>query len=265
LDNLKTLAQWMLFFVVLDSLSIESADFWGVFATLNVSGLFFGILLVIALNIATGFWVRRLMFRKKRVSMKVLNGILFGVAAVSAMGAYVLLSSDYANLFCCPLWVLLVAGGGYLALYYSLNRKRVKKQQSLKIRFRDIAGPEMEKVFPKEMERKFEKHKRRYLKKHKTPLTLEAFLEKEEKECRTLEKMKYLYFSLPLVIPAIALCTIEGFEGWTDKLLFAAIMLAMEYLAMLGLWKFLKKSIHLRRTWIRDKRAELAAENAKKP
>lgn len=43
---------------------------------------------------------------------------------------------------------------------------------------------ESRKEFPKEMEKKFEKARKKSLKKGKGELSLEAFLDKEEKACR---------------------------------------------------------------------------------
>lgn len=269
-DTLKTLAKGMVLISLLDILFLFLdwadgivVDFWGAFSSLNVSGYLMGILLAIVLGQISNFIVRRVMFQSKRISMKVLKAITLVVAGATFVLAFCFTDSGKTNLFPCPVWVLLACGIVYLAIYYPLNYKRLREHSKQKVRFRDLVSMEMDKDFPDTMDLKYMAANKRSIKKGKGELSMEAFLEKEEKDCRLTEKTAPFYYLFPIVITAAGALAVE-FEGYMDALFYIAIMLVIEYAIMIGFWKIVKKGVVQRRAWIQSKREEIFAENREK-
>lgn len=266
-DSLKTLAKLMIFISALDILFLlwdmaegETVDLWGTVSSLNVSGYFLGILAAALLSMLSNLVVRRVMFRSGRVSMKVLKGVPLAVAVVTFGLVLALTLSERTAFISCPVWVLLLCGAAYLALYYPLNWKRLQRHKSEKIRFRDLVKEEAKKDFPEEMEKKFVNTNKRRVKKGKEALTMAAFLDKEEADCARTEKLRFFYYVLPPAATVLG-CWFgaagEGFESPLDMGLFAVILLAVEYGLLLGMWKIVKDGIENRRDWIKTKRKEL--------
>lgn len=267
LDVLKGLAWWMLVVSAIDALLLlldlsegESVDLLHEASTLNTSGYLMGILASVLLWQVSGFVTRQIMFRIKRVSMTVLRGIQVATLAVSFVLIFALMMWDDTNFWSCPLWVLALASGVYLALFYLIFHKQVKARKQEKIRFRDMVNAEFSKTFPAEMEKKYANANRRSIKRGKGPLSMEAFLVKEEKDCRLTEKLGILYYVTPVVIVLFVFLGTyynDGFESLLDALIFAAILLVIEYAIMLSFWKISKKGVTERRAWISSKREEL--------
>lgn len=267
LDILKVLAQAMLIISALDIFSIiwdladgTAVDFYSYVSSLNVSGYFMGILIAMVFAFASDFIVRRIMFKYKKVSMNALRVISCLTAVIVFVLMMIFFFSDSTNFFNCPVWVILVCATVYLAVYYIFNYKRVKYQRINKIRFRDMVSAEFRDVFPDEMEKKYARANKRSIKKGNGDLPIEAFLEKEEKDCNITEKLKLLYYITPIVITAMGFIEIE-FESFLDAVFYITIMLAVEYCIMLGLWKVFKKGVDERRAWIKSKREELSSNS----
>ena len=141
-------------------------------------------------------------------------------------------------------------------MYYLLFGKRIKRR---KIKLSDLVQDDVQKEFDSMMNKRFEKAKMKSLKKGKGELTFEEFLTSEEKSCDRAEKLRLFYTLLPIGVTAIAYIVtyiIEGFETYTDSVMFIIIMLAVEYSIMWGLWKIVKSGLITRRAWIKTKRNE---------
>ena len=101
----------------------------------------------------------------------------------------------------------------------------------------------------------FQKKNKRLLSKGKEAVSLEAFLAEEEKECEKAEKLKWFYYVAPIVITI--LCSIAvPFEELIDAVLFAGILLAVEYGIMIAFWKLSLFGIREKRKWIAKKGME---------
>lgn len=102
----------------------------------------------------------------------------------------------------------------------------------------------------------FDKKNARLVKKGKNPVSMEEFLEKQEKDLRLTEKMKWLYIATPVVISAFFAYT-AGFESISDFVLGVGIMFVVEAVFMYGIWKIAMAGVRGKRAWIEKKRSEL--------
>lgn len=204
----------------------------------------------------------RLMFRSKSFSAKRFTAIGVTATLSTFLIVYVILINLKISVrLYCPSWVILICAAGYLLFYYFAIKKRSKRR---KIKFTDLVSEEMRKDFPEEMEKKLEKARRKSLKKGKGELSVEDFLNKEEKECDTTEKLKVLYYGFPPVISVLTLLMTyftDGFESVIDVILLFVICLAVEYFIMAGMWRIVKSGITQRREWIVKKREEINQES----
>lgn len=264
----KSVAWWMLvisafeLFCLLIDPDSRLADFWNTDSAVNLSGYLIGFFIALALSRLCSFVIRRIMFRTRRFSMRVLQCVQLAADLVSCALLFVLILSDSTKFWNCPDWVLALASGGYLALFYLFFHRQAKERTQQTSRFRDVVNTTIETSFGEEMEEKYAKASARSVKRGKGPLPLEAFLDKEEKDCRLTEKLDFLYYLFPLVIVAPFFLQVQrdgGFEGALDALVFLVLMLAIEYAIALGLLKFFQKATACRMAWVRSKRKALAS------
>lgn len=247
-------------FLFFDWLDGAEIDLLKSLTSLNTSGFLLALLLSATLGFLSNQIVRRIMFRRKRISMKVLRAIPLTVVVVAAFASLALVFSDATNFITCPVWLIFAIGALYLAIYYPLSYKRLRRDKREKVRLSDMVKEEVDRTFPDEMEKKYARANARSIKRGKGELSIEAFLEKEEKDCRLSEKLRWLDYVLPLVITAC--CAIgSDFDGVFDFFIFVAIMLAIEYPLMLGFGKMTANGVKQRRAWIEAKRAELEGAN----
>lgn len=266
-DFFKVIA-WVLFFSSLSNLMYsinsllhgEGLDLWserGDFLLGYFASVFASWAITAALNALTC----RLMFRSKSFSVKKLTAIKLTATISTFLIVYVILINlNIGVRFYCPYWVILTCVTAYLLFYYFAIKKRSKRR---KIKFTDLVSEEMRKDFPEEMEKKLEKARRKSLKKGKGELSVEEFLDKEEKECGKSEKLKALYYCFPPVISVLVFLMIyftDGFVSVIDVIIFFVICLAVEYLIMVCMWRIVKSGITQRREWIAKKREEIKRE-----
>ena len=117
--------------------------------------------------------------------------------------------------------------------------------------------------FFKAMDKTFEKARAKSLSKGKGDLTFEAFLDKNERDCDKAEKMKFIYFLLPIIATPLAYLytdLIDGLSRISNPVIYICVILIMSGLiGMLG-YKNFKKSLAVRRSWIKARREEMKAE-----
>ena len=249
--------------LLLDGIDTGSSDIKSSISSLDISMYFIAIAITSAVSIVTNIVIRHFMFKTKRVSMRLLK-IVGIIEAVLSFGFIILmLSINETNLIDCPTWLVFSCACVYLLIYYLLCGKRIKRQ---KVKFTDLVQNEVIKELDDTMMKRFEKGKKKNLKKGKGELSFEEFLDKEEKSCNLVEKMKLFYAILPLVATGVAYMITylsEGFETYTDSVVFIGIMLAVEYPILLGMWKIEANGLKMRRAWIKAKRGEkvMAAEH----
>ena len=269
-DWFASIAKILLFVSVLDVLfpepdvmNVDGGGLWHTVSSVNLSGYLIGIFLSGGLALISNQAIRRIMFKTKRISMKVLNRASMAVAVLGFLLIFSLMSMEGTKLFDCPLWVLFAITCVYLVLYYLLRGKRLRRH---KIRFSDLVGGEIQNTLPRDMEKKFERARRRYRKKGKGELIWETFLDKEEMDCDRIEKMRYLYYILPVVVCVAAVVVtymLDGFDGKADLAVFVAVILGVEYLILLPMWRLVKFGVAQRRIWLREKREEMEKEQSK--
>lgn len=264
LDSIKSIAWVLVIISVLDILCLlldttDTADFdiWNIISSLNISMYFTFVIITGAIFTITNIVIRHMMFKTKRVSMRVFNAVICIEAGVSFVGIFMLLNFSKVNLFDTPTWIVALISCLYLLIYYPLLGKRNKCQ---KVKFSDLVQDDVNTEISSFMEKRFDKAKKKNIKKGKGELTREAFLEQEERLCNRTEKQKLFYRLLPIIVTAFAYILTSltgGFETYTDSIIFIIVMLAVECPILWGLWKVVKSGLDARRAWIKAKRNEL--------
>lgn len=267
LDWMKSIAKVFVFISILDLVFPEpdvmpggEASMWERFSSVNISGYLIGIFCAGMLAVVSNLVICNIMFRKKQISMKILKAASVTGAVLGFAIIYFFLSLNSVRLFECPVWLVLALSCVYLCIYYVLWGRHVKRD---KVKFLDLVQEESHRGFPKEMEKKYEKARRKSLKKGRGDLSVETFLEREEKECDRTEKLRFFYYILPLIVIGSAFLTtwkMDGFDGVTDALIFLAINMVIQYSLMLGIWKIVKMGAREKREWIKKKREEISRE-----
>ena len=115
----------------------------------------------------------------------------------------------------------------------------------------------------KVMDKTFEKARAKSLAKGGEELTLEAFLDKNERDCDRAEKMKFIYFLFPFIVtPLSYLYTslINGFGRISNPVIYVCVILITSGLVALLLYKNFRKSLALRRAWINTRREEIKTQ-----
>lgn len=263
IDMLKIVAWGFVIMSILDILCFDWSTSENVFksvSSVNVSGYMLAIVFALGVGLTTNFVVRSIMFKLNRPSMRILNGITLAIAVGVFAGTIYFMQSGNTNFISCPVWLVLALGIIYLLIYYPLNYKRIKLEKDQKVSFSDMLNTEIALGLDDYMEQRYNKLNKRNIKKGKNELTYQEFLDKEEKDCTDSLNAKLFYYIFPLGITAIAYLFMEfteSFESNFDAVIYTAIMLAVLYPLMLGLWKFARNDAVQRRAWIKAKRKEL--------
>lgn len=263
LDGLKTMGWIALIYGIFDlicygeDMAAGTISIWNIPADWNWFGYLVGILCVVAINWIIGVLVRDMMFRLKKVSMKVLNAVSIGTFVIAFIVLFSFLMNDRLNILQFPLWIQLAVSAVYLVFYYTFNHKRLAERKKNKVSFWQKVTEDLPTEMDKEMWKKYHKVNRRRIRRGKEPLDMEAFLDKEEKECDKSQKLKWLYQLLPF---AMAILTVggelaAGNRDAIDLTILAAVMLGVEGPLMYGLWKIVSAGIKTRRQWIEKERS----------
>lgn len=271
MDWLKGIAWFLFVMTVLELFGIladvsygETVDFWNMRGELNLSAYLIGLLICTLSGSATDYLVSKIMFRLKRLSVEVLRGIIIGVTVLIVLGVFLpgMYELETVDWWTPPIWITFLGTGLYLVLYYLLNRKRKKENKEHKIYLSSMINEGLKDMLSEEMQKKYDKMNQKQIRKGREPLTWEAFLDKEEKNCERNERLVWFYYLFPVVITGIVtfwMCQNDGFENFADGLWFVGILLLVEYAVILGLWKMVKVGIEPHREWIfkeREKQAE---------
>lgn len=265
LDSVKSIAIFTFIMSLLDILILfidftsgEVVDFWGAFTDLNISGYLLGFAIAGVLSFIINLFIRKIMFKFKKISMNMLNGLTIVAMIVMFIIMMILMESSSTNFIKCPVWLLEGVSLAYLIFYYILNFKRVREEKKHKIYFGDMVKDEIKKDFPDTMQKIYDKKNKRNIKRGKGELTIEEFIEKQEKQCRLSDKMRFFYYLFPIAAVIVVL-VIEilngGFETVFDAILMIAILLAVEYPIMMFFRKIDKSNTTMTRQWIKNLKA----------
>lgn len=263
LDTFKTLAWCFIVLSVFDIICMDwstADDFFTTLSSVNISGYIIGFVLSSVIGKITNLVVRKVMFKLKRPSINILKVVSLVVAVLVFVGLIWIVSSSKTDFISCPMWIVLVCSIVYLVLYYLINNERLKAEKKNKIRFIDMVNQDLDEDLPELMEEKYNTLNKRSIKRGKGQLTMQAFLDREEKDCDNIERLKWFHYLMPVAITLIGFVFTyftSGFESVFDALIFVAITLAVEYPIVLGMWKISRNSAIKRRAWIKAKREAL--------
>ncbi len=263
MDWMKSFA-WLLLIIALMDLLFPEQEIGGqglsgilsIPISLNLFGYLMGMGAAGILGVTANALLRRMMFRRKWVSIRVLHIGVCVVVIVTFFVVWWFLDKEHMNFISCPAWTAAVAAIAYLLAYYRLCKKRIKRP---KVKFSDLVQEEMRKDMDSEMAKKYQKARNRSQRRGKGDLAYEAFLEKERKNCDAIKKWKAYYYLLPLVIIAAAVFItflLEGFDGPSDVMIFVGIQLVIQYLLMSWLWKVAYKGTLECKAWIEGRQKE---------
>lgn len=260
LDGMKSLAKFLLVmacidiaFMLCDWADGIPVDFWSYSSSLNLGGYLLGVLAAAVVAWISNFVVRRFMFRTGKVSMRVLKAVIWIFAIGTFALCMVFVFSEKTNVIVYPVWVEAAGSAVYLVIYRILNRKRSQEDSRGKVKFSELVELEMENTFGDDMEKLYKKANKRSVRKGKGELSREAFLKKQEKNCRNREKFVWFYYVYPIanIVVAVTATALEGgFESTADLLIFLGIMLAVQYAFAMFFRKLDKEYTKKLRAWI---------------
>ena len=127
------------------------------------------------------------------------------------------------------------------------------------IHFINTDKSDFKKEYFKAMDKKFEDERKKNVKKGKGELTLETFLDKEEKNCAKAEKLTFFYFLLPVIATAWSYFYTFHIVGnnTSNPVVRICVFLILSSLIALLFYKSFKKSLALQKAWIKSKRDEI--------
>lgn len=254
-----------LFFLVGDYLSGEQVDWFVVDTEFNWTGYILSFLCMGVVFTILDFITTKMMFKysKKSFAMRALSIVRVLIAIGCVILCVSFLYTEAFQVFQLPLWILCVLSGGYLLLYYAFNRKRVKEKKESKISFWKLAQEEARKDIDGTMQKKFagkNKWRRRFGRK---ALSLEEFMELEEKDCKLSEKLKGLCIATPFLI-CIGMYVADYFETGIEnpgELFFCAVFVFIFEAVFMCFWyKIVSVGVGDRMNWIKKEREKLFAE-----
>lgn len=264
-ESLKSIAIFMLIVSLADVLCIlidysqgQVTDFWNALTT-GTSHHFLALLIGLVFGFTVDIILRKIMFRIKKVSVNALKTITFSAIIVVCISTCVFIKP-----IDCPVWITLLSSSAYLIIYYAFNFKKIRENNKHKVHFRNMLNEEINADFPRTMQKIYEKKNARHIKRGKGTLSIEDFIKQQEKSCDFNDKIRWLYFVFPLVLTTIILLLTYftgGFDNTLDIILFAAIMLLIEYPIMIFFRRFDKNNTNLTRKWIQAKKKELTEDS----
>lgn len=226
-------------------------------SSFNLTGYLIGIMIVWGIYMILDYVTQKIMFRLESgsVAAKMWKVAKVVVLIAGFLIIFAMLGNEELNFIHLPSWVLAVAAGLFLVVYYMMNRKRVQERKAHKISFwgmvQDQVETDMPSEFAKEMRKQFEKKNQKLLKKGRPEMTWEEFLEDKEKETNQMEKLKYFYIGGPIVI-VLTMAIIEYVNAGlsVDFMIFVVILLLVECAFFGGFWKVEKSVLKTRRNWL---------------
>ncbi len=259
MDIIKRIAIIELIFAVLELFLVDLPTNES-FMDAMTMGMASGYLVCVGVYVIFGLFmdvlIRSLLFKYK-VGIRKIKAVR--VALLIAMFGSAFLVFDYMPLVACPIWIVLAVCSAYLVFYYIYNQKRLAENKPRKITFADMVKTQSALDADKMQEQRYKILNKRNIKKGKGILSMEEFLDMEEKDCAKNEKMKPLYYIIPLVMTILNVLTTD-FEDLFSAIFYISMHLVIYFAAMRFAWKIAKGTFDVKREWIANKRAELAGE-----
>jgi DNA-binding ferritin-like protein (Dps family) len=228
-----------------------NTDWMHLTAEENIGGALLGAVLLFFLWGIVNETVQRVMFSTKKFSVNIITGIRTVLLLLSFVIFFLLAMTDSSVIYNPPSWICILICAGYLILYQIGNRKRIQERKTHKISFCSMVASESEKTFPEEMQKAFTKQNQKRVKRGKAPLSWEEFIEERRANCQKLRKWKWFYFVSPLIIAIfVTVCFAIGEESLFETVVFAIVLLAIEYPLFLFVWTAEKSAIKTTEKWI---------------
>ncbi len=258
MDTIKRIAIIELIFAVFELLQAnwDDAGFMEAMTSVTVSGYLIYMGVCVIFGFVADIVVRSMLF-KRRSSIRKIKAFRIIIGVLTFVSAFLLLG--YMPLVDCPLWLVFAVCLAYLVFYYIYNRKRLSENKREKVKFADVVKGGTLNDIEKLQKERYDILNKRNIKKGRGTLSMEEFLDMEEKDCIKIEKTKWVYYVSPLVITTVWAFN-TTFEDIFSILLFIAINLAVQYYGMVFSWNITKGIWEEKRKWISNKRAELSGD-----
>lgn len=239
----------------------EAVDLMHIPGTLNLLGYIIGIMTSGIMMITSNIIIRRIMFKKKRISLRILKAESYSVAILSFVIIFAFLNISQTDIFDYSSFVAAIISTAYLIGYY-IFRKRDKRP---KIKHSELADDNLVKEISSTMEKRIERANRKSIKRGNGELSIEKFLEKEEKDWIRNTKISFYCILITAVTVSIAsfISTYlnEGFDGISDIFIYILTMLVINYFIIKGYRNINNKVRSANIQWIESKRRELDSDN----
>lgn len=263
-DDIRRIVFMLVFFSAVDILLLligqdedTISNVWSTYSEINISGLIIGAVAAGIVTAAVGAVIRRVMFRRKTVSISVLKAVQYVTASSTFLILLAAMLMTETEFFRIPSWVVIAAGLPLLILYHILRGRHIKRER---VKMSELMPDNIAATISGTMEKKYlQKKKRR--ERRGGSYTMEEFLDYEERDCKMTEKAAFLYYVLPPVMSVISIFG-SDFSSVKDKVIFFLLTLTFEYAVLLWLKKMSADAVRARRAWIGAKREELSDEDA---
>lgn len=255
---------WLLFVIssiemiglLLDLLNEEPVDFFNYRSSFGILSYGVGLMLAYLIETLSNFIIKRIMFKRKKITMAVTFSLRIAIFAVVIVALIAFFGGTEEP--DTPLWLIYSVAAVSMIFYLIITSKKRKARRENKISFWELADSASGENSMAEYEKRlyFKRNQKRE-KKGLSPLTQEEFLSAEEAECYKVDKRPVFYISLPFIITA--LCTLlvsvmSGFDTPTDVWFFVILIFAVECALMFGMWRIVKKGNAERLEWINSER-----------
>ncbi len=234
----------------------ERIDFFTRQSSFNIFAYGVGLLLGYLIECVANFIVKRIMFKRKKVTMPVVFSVRIIIAIVAILALFLFFSDTRA--VDTPLWITFSVSALLTVIYLLITRKRRKEKKANKISIWELAESTQHESSLAQFEKKlyFKRNAKRE-KKGLVPLTQEEFLAVEEVECCKWDKKPAFYIALPFVATLLATLLVgvsSGFAAPADVWFFVLLIFVIESLMMYGLWRIVKQGTIERLDWIEKER-----------
>lgn len=239
----------------------EEINFWTEPYEFNFIGYLLAFMMASICATILSRFIRKGMFKMKKVSMRVWQMInWFGAAVIFLIMLAVFFSNE--NFIQFPGWSLMLGSGVVLLIYYILNRERVKERGETKVKFWDKVAEGVGEDVPKVEIERFERKNKKQIRKGKPVLTWKEFVDMEEKQYLLTMKLEWVLKLLPVVLVARSLWNDvinQNYANWIDFLISYGVLIPLYIVYINGINKVYNTSMKAQKDWIDKERMKLEA------
>lgn len=233
-------------------------DFWTEPCEFNFIGYFLAFIVASIFGTVFGRLVRNAMFRRKKVSIRLWQGINWVGTAVIFLLMFVIPQGTDMMQF--PAWVLMLVSGLVLVVYYVLNHTRVKERKETKIKFWDKVAEDVAVEVPNTKLKRYELKNRRRLRRGKPALSWKEYVLAEEKEYKLGLKLEWVGKALALLIVGAWIAidiSNQEYESWMEPVITFGVAIPF-FLWWIKNWdKCMDASASANKEWIEEERKKI--------